>query len=70
MRSSYEGDDEPVKNWKECCQIIDPGIQGLCDDAIKRGTSLVLEGVHILPTNELLDKVIHKSTQDRQPQPY
>jgi 2-phosphoglycerate kinase len=26
------------------------------DDALKRGTSLVLEGVHVVPTNDLIDK--------------
>jgi 2-phosphoglycerate kinase len=55
MRSSYEGEDDPVKNWRECCEIISPGVQGLVDDALKRGTSLVLEGVHIQPNNELIN---------------
>jgi 2-phosphoglycerate kinase len=56
MRSSYEGEGDPVMNWKECCKIIDPGIDALVDDAMKRGTSLVLEGVHIQPNNDLLDR--------------
>jgi 2-phosphoglycerate kinase len=56
MRSSYEGDGDPVVNWTESCKCLDLGINGLVDDALKRGTSLVLEGVHIQPTNELIDR--------------
>jgi 2-phosphoglycerate kinase len=56
MRSSYEGDSDPVLNWKETCHVLNSGIQGLVDDAMKRGTSLVLEGVHIQPNNVLLDQ--------------
>lgn len=56
MRSSYEGDGDPVVNWTECCKCLDLGINGLVDDAMKRGTSLVLEGVHIQPSNELIDR--------------
>ena len=36
MRSSYEGDGDPVENWKDCCRVLDPGINALVDDAIKR----------------------------------
>lgn len=56
MRSSYEGDADPVVNWKETCNVLNSGIQGLVDDAMKRGTSLVLEGVHIQPNNILVDQ--------------
>lgn len=56
MRSSYEGDGDPVTDWRACCTVIDSGVNALVDDAMKRGTSLVLEGVHIQPNNEMLDR--------------
>jgi 2-phosphoglycerate kinase len=56
MRSSYEGDGDAVENWNECCTALDSGIDGLVKDAMRRGTSLVVEGVHIRPSNELLNR--------------
>ena len=56
MRSSYEGDGDAVDNWTECCSVLESGIKGLVEDAMKRGNSLVIEGVHIRPTNDLLEK--------------
>jgi len=35
---------------------MEDSIDGLVDDAINRGVSLVLEGVHIVPSNKLIDK--------------
>ncbi|KAJ1626735.1 hypothetical protein T492DRAFT_1030364 [Pavlovales sp. CCMP2436] len=55
-RSSYSGDMEPVQGWKEASGMLDEGINALVDDAIKRGVSLVLEGVHLIPSNNLLNK--------------
>lgn len=55
-RSSYSGDMDPLVGWKEASAVLDNGISALVDDAIKRGVSLVLEGVHIVPSNGLLDK--------------
>jgi 2-phosphoglycerate kinase len=56
MRSSYEGNDDPVVNWRECCNALNTGIDAVVDDAKRRGTSLVLEGVHIIPSNYLIDR--------------
>lgn len=56
MRSSYQGDGEPVADWKASCHVLDSGINALVKDAMTRGTSLVLEGVHIQPDNVLLDE--------------
>jgi 2-phosphoglycerate kinase len=56
MRSSYEGSDDPVVNWKEACNALNTGVDAIVDDARKRGVSLVLEGVHILPSNYLIDR--------------
>ena len=52
-RSSYEPpkdsekgiDDDPVKCWKATCNVLEPSVEGLVEDAIRRGSSLVLEGV-------------------------
>lgn len=55
MRSSYEGEGDPVEDWRDSCHVLSAGIDATVRDAMKRGTSLVLEGVHIQPTNELLD---------------
>ena len=55
-RSSYSGDRDPIQNWRECCEVLDSSVFGLVDDAIKRGVSLVIEGVHVIPSNDLLDK--------------
>lgn len=55
MRSSYEGEGDPVEDWRDSCNVLSAGIDATVHDAMKRGTSLVLEGVHIQPSNELLD---------------
>jgi 2-phosphoglycerate kinase len=55
-RSSYSGEMDALVGWKEASAVLDKGITALVDDAIKRGVSLVLEGVHIVPSNGLLDK--------------
>ena len=56
IRSSYGGTGDPIIQWKECCSVMESSINRVVDDAIRRGTSLVLEGVHIVPSNTLLDK--------------
>lgn len=57
-RSSYgEGDTSNIiSNWKECCEVLQPAIISLLDDSLLRGTSLILEGVHIVPQSTLLDR--------------
>lgn len=60
-RSSYElssddGSDDPVKSWIETCKVLDSSVEGLVDDAIQRGVSLVLEGVSIQPSRKWIDK--------------
>jgi hypothetical protein len=58
-RSSYapafEGDD-PVRSWKETCTVLHHSVDELVDDAIKRGVSLVVEGVHVIPSKEFIDR--------------
>jgi 2-phosphoglycerate kinase len=60
-RSSYdsateEGTDDPVTSWKETCQVVQHAIDELVDEMMHRGTSLVLEGVHIIPDSTLMDR--------------
>jgi len=58
-RSSYaeafEGDC-PVRSWRETCSVLSPSVEGLIDDAMKRGTSIVVEGVHVVPNSDLIQK--------------
>eukprot|EP00956_Cyclotella_meneghiniana_P025038 scaffold51383_cov67-Cyclotella_meneghiniana.AAC.4 len=60
-RSSYapasdEESDDPVKSWKETCKVLESSVEGLVDDAIARGVSLVLEGVSIRPNSKWMEK--------------
>ena len=55
-RSSYSGKGDPITEWKECCQVLDKSVESLVVDSMNRGVSLVIEGVHIVPSNELIDK--------------
>ena len=57
-RSSYAPafeDDNPVRSWKECCQVLHTSVKSLVTDAIERKTSLVVEGVHLVPSTEFID---------------
>jgi 2-phosphoglycerate kinase len=60
-RSSYapasdDESDDPVKSWIETCKVLESSLEGLVDDAIQRGVSLVLEGVSIRPAAKWIDK--------------
>jgi len=58
-RSSYAQaytDDNPVRSWKETCSVLDASVESLVDDAISRHVSLVIEGVHIVPSSRLIKK--------------
>ena len=55
-RSTYSGDKDAIYNWKESCSLISKDIESTVNDNITRGTSLVLEGVHIIPGSELINK--------------
>ena len=60
-RSSYQaaepdGSDDPVKSWKETCVVLKHSVEELVDETIERGVSLVVEGVHLLPSNDLIEK--------------
>jgi 2-phosphoglycerate kinase len=42
--------------WKETCQVLERGIESVVLDALNRGISLVLEGVHVIPGDMLVNK--------------
>jgi 2-phosphoglycerate kinase len=52
---AFEGDD-PVRSWRETCSVLSPSVEGLIEDAMNRGTSIVVEGVHVVPNNDLIKK--------------
>lgn len=56
--SSDDGTDDPVKSWIETCKVLDSSVEGLVDDAIERGVSLVLEGVSIRPSRKYIDRFV------------
>jgi 2-phosphoglycerate kinase len=51
-----KSDDDPVRSWRETCTVLQASIEGLVDDAIHRGMSLVVEGVHVVPSKDLIQK--------------
>jgi len=58
-RSSYASaytDDNAVQSWKETCNVLDASVESIVDDAINRRVSLVVEGVHIVPSTRLIRK--------------
>jgi len=52
---SFESDD-PVRSWMETCNVLKASIDTLVDDAICRRVSLVVEGVHLVPSPDLIKK--------------
>jgi len=38
-RSSYSGQEDPIQQWKECCEVLQPSMDGLIEDAMMRGVS-------------------------------
>lgn len=55
-RSSFQGTGDAVTDWKATCRVLNLGIESVIDDSIRRGTSLVLEGVHLVPGNKYIDR--------------
>mmetsp|Transcript_2341 Transcript_2341/g.6739 ORF Transcript_2341/g.6739 Transcript_2341/m.6739 type:complete len:288 (+) Transcript_2341:68-931(+) len=60
-RSSFEpstedGSDDPVKSWKQTCTVLNHCVHELVDEMILRGASIVIEGVHLIPDNTLLER--------------
>lgn len=55
-RSSYQGAADPVENWRETCTVLENSVDALVTDAITRGVSIVVEGVHVVPSGHLIDR--------------
>lgn len=55
QRSSYSGDGDTVTQWLECCKVLEDSVESLIMDSLNRGVSLVMEGVHIVPSNKIID---------------
>lgn len=55
-RSSYAGTSDPILDWREACEVLSKGINSIVEDSLKRRTSLVLEGVHLIPTATFINK--------------
>ena len=55
-RSSFQGEADPIVDWRESCSVLEAAIENIVLDCARRGTSLVLEGVHIVPSRGLIDK--------------
>lgn len=57
-RSSYakafDGDD-PVHSWHETCAVLDTSLVELVSDSIRRQQGLVLEGVSLAPSKQLIE---------------
>ena len=53
-RSSFQGDGPPISDWLESCKVLEKAIDSIVMDCLRRGTSLVLEGVHIVPDTKLI----------------
>ena len=53
-RSSYSGSGHAATQWLETAAVLNPAIVSVVDDSIKRRNSLVLEGVHIVPGNDII----------------
>eukprot|EP00602_Paraphysomonas_sp_CaronLab_P007981 CAMPEP_0185034704 /NCGR_PEP_ID=MMETSP1103-20130426/24811_1 /TAXON_ID=36769 /ORGANISM="Paraphysomonas bandaiensis, Strain Caron Lab Isolate" /LENGTH=186 /DNA_ID=CAMNT_0027571463 /DNA_START=72 /DNA_END=629 /DNA_ORIENTATION=- len=53
-RSSYSGTGDAVAQWLEASRALNPAITSIVNDASNRRNSLVLEGVHIVPSNDIL----------------
>ncbi len=55
-RSSFSKGDsgDPVLDWLETCNSVEPGIAATIGRARREGIDLLIEGVHILPNERLL----------------
>jgi 2-phosphoglycerate kinase len=57
--SSFEPtgqNNDPVKSWRETCTVLEHSVEALVEEMTQRGVSLVVEGVHLVPSKELIQK--------------
>ena len=55
-RSSFSRGEngEPVIDWQRTCESVEPGITATIERARREGIDLLIEGVHIVPSDRLL----------------
>jgi len=55
-RSSFSRGEngEPVLDWQRTCESVEPGISATIERARREGIDLLIEGVHIVPSDRLL----------------
>jgi len=55
-RSSFSRGEngEPVIDWQRTCESVEPGISATIERARREGIDLLIEGVHIVPSDRLL----------------
>ena len=55
-RSSFSigSANDPVIDWLDTCQSVESGIEATINRALREGIDLLLEGVHIVPSEKLL----------------
>ena len=55
-RSSFEySSDSAIDDWRETVEAVSIGVRAVIDRAKTRGSDLLLEGVHIIPSREEID---------------
>ena len=56
FRSSFSKGEtgDPVTDWKDSCEPLEKGIKATKDRARREGIDLIIEGVHITPSNDFL----------------
>jgi len=56
-RSSFSigSSNDPVIDWLDTCQAVESGIEATIERALREGIDLLLEGVHIVPSEKLLN---------------
>lgn len=51
-----EEEDDPIKSWKQTCMVLQKCVEELVEEMMDRGASIVIEGVHLIPSNELIER--------------
>ena len=55
-RSSFSRGEtnDSVLDWLETCQSVEKGIEATINRALREGIDLIIEGVHIVPSDKLI----------------
>ena len=61
-RSSFSRGEngEPVIDWQRTCESVEPGITATIERARREGIDLLIEGVHIVPSDRLLTSMARR----------